>query len=98
MRGLLAALWAMLLLAGMFVAVHRGASGREVAERIGELRDREAAAEVRENELRREMEQLRSRARIIRAAERLGLHLPGEEELVILELGTVAAKVPGASP
>lgn len=97
-RALLAAFSAILLLAGMFLAVHRGARGRETAGRIGEVKARVAAAEVRENELRRELEGLRSRARIIREGERLGLHLPSEDELVILDLGSAASKSPGAAP
>ncbi len=99
LRALLAAFSAiLLLLTGMFLAVHRGARGREVASRIIEFKARQATAEVRENELRRELEELRSRARIIRAAKRLGLHLPGEDELVILDLGSAASEPPGASP
>ncbi len=76
----------LLLLAGMFVAVHRGARGRELGERIGATIDGLAAVEVQLNEQRREIEQLRSRARIVRASEALGLHLPSEEEFVILDL------------
>ncbi len=85
-RGALTAFSAALLLAAMFVAVHRGASGRGLAERIRELDDRHESLEVRRGELVQEIEYLRSRARVVRAAERLGLHLPSEEELVILDL------------
>ncbi len=86
LRGLLTAIAAMLLLAGMFVAVHRGASGRELGERIAETEDRQAVAEVKLSELRRKVEELRGRTRIVRAARRLGLHMPSEDEFVILDL------------
>lgn len=86
LRGLLTGTAAMLLLAGMFVAVHRGARGREMAQRITEFNDRQEAASVTRSELSQEIEHLRSRTRVMRAAEQLGLHLPSEEELVILDL------------
>jgi cell division protein FtsL len=83
LRGILTAFAAILLLAAMFVAVHRGARGRGIAERVS---DRREAADVQRNELRQEIEYLRSRGRVVDAAERLGMHLPSEEELVILDM------------
>ncbi len=85
-RGAVAAFAALLLLTGMFVAVHRGARGRSVAERLSSTADRQEAADVVRTELEQEIEHLRGRTRIVRAAERLGLHLPTEDELVILDL------------
>ncbi|MEE9132208.1 MAG: hypothetical protein V3U13_01480 [Gemmatimonadota bacterium] len=86
LRGILTAFAAMLLLAGMFVAVHRGARGRVIAERISEINDRREGAEVRRSELEQEIEFLRSRPRVVKAAGRLGLHVPSDDELVILDL------------
>lgn len=83
---MLTALSAMLLLAAMFVAVHRGAQGRAIAERISDLEDRQEAADVRHRELGQRIEYLRSRSRVVHAARRLGLHLPSEDELIILDL------------
>lgn len=94
LRGIVVAFAAILLLAGMFVAVHRGARGRGIAERISQISDRFEAADVQRNELRQEIEYLRSRGRIVDAAERLGMHLPSEEELVILDLRDHAAEPP----
>ncbi len=94
-RGILTAFSAMLLLAGMFVAVHRGAEGRGLVEQIGAMSDRQAAADVRERDLLQEIEHLRSRGHVIREGERLGLHLPSEDELVILDLPPQSA--PGGS-
>ncbi|KPK80814.1 MAG: hypothetical protein AMS25_08735 [Gemmatimonas sp. SM23_52] len=98
LRALLSALSAVFLLAGMFVAVHRGAYGRGVAERIGAANDRLEAAEVRRSELGQEIAYLRGRARILRAAERLGLHEPTEDELVILELSPGPSRALGGGP
>jgi cell division protein FtsL len=91
LRGILVALAAILLLAGMFVAVHRGARGRGIAENVSQVSDRLEAADVRRNELRQEIEYLRSRDRVVDSAKRLGMHLPSEEELVILDLRSGAA-------
>ncbi len=57
-----------------------------MAQRIAEINDRQEAASVTRRELSQEIEHLRGRTRLVRAAERLGLHLPSEEELVILDL------------
>ncbi|UCC74772.1 MAG: hypothetical protein JSV86_09565 [Gemmatimonadota bacterium] len=97
LRGILTALAAMLLLAGMFIAVHRGARGRMIAERISRLDDRQEAAEVRRNESRQQLEYLRSRPRIVSAARQLGLHEPSEDELVYLDLSGVSSMPLGGS-
>lgn len=94
LRGIFVAFAAILLLAGMFVAVHRGARGRGIAERISQTNDRYEAADVQRNELRQEIEYLRSRSRIVDEAERLGMHLPSEDELVIIDLRGRAADQP----
>lgn len=86
LRGILVAFAAILLLAGMFVAVHRGARGRGIAENVSQVNDRLEAADVRRNELRQQIEYLRSRSRVVDSAKRLGMHLPSEDELVILDL------------
>lgn len=87
----------MLLLSGMFVAVHRGARGRGIAERIREIDGRHETAKVQRNELKQEIEFLRSRTRVVDAASDLGLHVPSEDELVILDLREAASGV-GGSP
>lgn len=97
-RGVLTAFSAMLLLAGMFAAVHRGARGRAIVEHVRGMSDRRESAEARLSELQREIEQLLSRTRIVRAAERLGLHLPSEEELVILDISGEATQSTGGAP
>ncbi len=88
--GILTAFSAMLLLAGMFVAVHRGTRGRAIEERIKELDESREAAETRAAELAQDVERLRSRSRIERAGRDLGLHVPEGDELVYLFIGGVA--------
>lgn len=98
-RGLLVAASAAVLLAAMFVAVHRGTRGHALAEEIGRLTESRTAALTRSAELRREIEELRSRARVVKVAQGLGLHLPGENELTILDLtNQQTASTGGARP
>jgi cell division protein FtsL len=97
LHGLLTAFAAMLLLAAMFVAVHRGARGHEIATRLSELSDRREAAEVQRGELESRLAYLRSRSRIGRVAGRLGLHTPSGEELVYLDLRRLPARSSGGS-
>lgn len=97
LRGVLLAFGALTLLAGMFIAVHRGARGRALAEEISAIADRQAATEVRLAETRREIGDLRSRTRVVRSARQLGFHLPEEEELVILDLSAPATALEGGA-
>lgn len=97
LRGILTAVSAMLLLAGMFIAVHRGARGRVIAERVSAIDHQEETAVVRKAELRQRVEYLRSRSRIVHAAESLGLHQPSEDELVYLDLSGMPSTASGGS-
>jgi cell division protein FtsL len=97
LRGVLTAFSAMLLLTGMFVAVHRGTRGRAIEERIKELNENREAAETRLAELDQEVERLRSRSRIERAARDLGLHVPEGDELVYLFIGGVPTTIAGGT-
>jgi cell division protein FtsL len=94
---MLTAVSAMLLLTGMFIAVHRGARGRAIAERVSAIDNQQEAAVVRKNELRQRVEYLRSRSRIVHAAQSLGLHQPSEEELVYLDLSGLPSTTSGGS-
>ncbi|UCC83822.1 MAG: hypothetical protein JSW46_02495 [Gemmatimonadota bacterium] len=97
LRGMLTAVSAMLLLAGMFIAVHRGARGRAIAEQVSAIDNQQETALVRKNELRQRVEYLRSRSRIVHAAQSLGLHLPSEDELVYLDLSDLPPTASGGS-
>lgn len=85
-HGLGAVVVSIALLAAMFAAVHRGARGREQTRVVRALDEQRLALEARRAELDGRIEALSSRTRVIRAAGALGLKLPGEGELVILEL------------
>jgi cell division protein FtsL len=95
-HGLGAVVVSIALLAAMFAAVHRGARGREQARKVHSLDEQRLALEARKAELVRRIEALSNRARVIRAAGSLGLRLPGEGELVILELPAVQSGAGGA--
>lgn len=98
-RALLVAVSAIVLLAAMFVAVHRNTRGHALVEEIGRLTDTRTAAMARSAELRREIEELRSRPRIVKVAEGMGLHVPSEEELTVLDLTSRrGASEEGSSP
>lgn len=89
LRGIFTAFSAMLLLAGMFVAVHRGTRGRLIEGRVEGLYDRLESADAILAELDQEVTYLSSRPRIERAAAELGMHVPEGDELVYLFIGGV---------
>ncbi len=97
LRGIFTAFSAMLLLAGMFVAVHRGTRGRQIEHGIEDLGERQESAEARVAELQQELAYLNSRPRIEPAARELGMHVPEGEELVYLFIGGVPTST-GGSP
>ena len=94
-HGLGAVVVSIALLAAMFAAVHRGARGREQARSVQLLDEQRLALEARQSQLLRRIETLSGRTRVIRAAGALGLKLPGEGELVILELPPVPKAAAG---
>ncbi len=89
LRGIFTAFSAMLLLAGMFMAVHRGTRGRQTEGQVKLLNDRLESADARLAELDQEIVYLSSRPRIERAATELGMHVPEGDELVYLFIGGV---------
>ncbi len=97
LRGIVTASSAMLLLAGMFVAVHRGTRGRQIEERIKSLAEHRELAETSKAELGQQVAYLGSRPRVERAAQELGMHMPEGDELVYLFIGGVPTAM-GGSP
>lgn len=80
-----AALWMALLLGAMFAVVWRQTRGVDLERALREAQMERAIAEAERLEMVRRMEALNSRARIVRVAgERLGMHLPGDGEIVFL--------------
>lgn len=79
--------WLLLLLGSLFLVTWRQTRGRQLQQGLGAIEKRHATAEAERVELVRRIEQLRSRARIVKVArERLGMHLPSDREIVFLPL------------
>lgn len=74
-----------LLVAALLVVPWRHTRGLNAEQALRELETERAMAEAERVELVRQIEQLRSRSRIVRVArERLGMHLPADGEIVFL--------------
>lgn len=74
-----------LILASLVFVTWRQTRGLELERALGETEAERAIAEAERVDLVRRVEELRSRARIVRVArERLGMHLPADSEIVFL--------------
>lgn len=81
------AAWVFLMLGALSLVVWRQTRGAALAEELRALETERSAAEAERLELVAQIQRLQSRARIARVArERLGLHLPSEEEIVLLAI------------
>jgi cell division protein FtsL len=86
------------LLAAFGAVVWRQTRAVERERELRGLRNELAVAEGEKVELANRIQALQSRARIVRVAkERLGLHLPTDEEIVLLPVPAGAARVPADS-
>ncbi len=75
------------LLASLSLVVWRQSRALDVLRQLDGLRAQRAMAESEKAELQRRIQTLESRARVVSAArERLGMHVPGGSEIVILPL------------
>lgn len=84
--------WILLLLGSLLLVTWRQTRGLRLEEELRATDARRAMAEAERVELVRRIEQLRSRARIVRVArERLGMHLPTDREIVFLPMPAGAA-------
>lgn len=74
-----------LVLSSLFFVTWRQTRGLQLERALGEIEAERAIAEAERVDLTRRVEELRSRARIVRVArERLGMHLPADSEIVFL--------------
>lgn len=81
------AAWVLLMLGALSLVVWRQTRGASLAGELRALETERSAAEAERLELVARIQRLQSRARIARVAgERLGLHLPSEEEIVLLAI------------
>lgn len=77
--------WAALFLGSLLVVTWRQTRGLDLERGLRALESERVIAEAEAVELVRRVEELRSRARIVRVArDRLGMHLPEDEEIVFL--------------
>jgi cell division protein FtsL len=81
--------WLVLLLAALSLVTWRQTRGVEMERVLRELEMERGIAEAERLAAGRRVEELRSRARVIRVArDRLGMHLPAESEIVFLPVAT----------
>jgi len=97
-RGVLAvAGCAVLLLASLSFVTWRQPRGVEMESALRSLEAERAIAEAERVASLRRIEELRGRVRIMRVArERLGMHLPTDDEIVFLPVAAGAPTSPGA--
>jgi cell division protein FtsL len=90
-----AAGWLVLLLISLLLVTWRQTRGLALEEQLRALEQERAVAEAERVEATRRIEELRSRARIVRVArERLGMHLPADGEIVFLPVSSGAEARP----
>lgn len=81
------AFWAGLLAGSLALVVWRQSEASAAADALSAVRADVAVAEAERMELVNRIQQLQSRARVVRdARDRLGLHLPADAEIVLLPL------------
>lgn len=91
--------WVLLLLGSLMVVTWRQTRGRDLEQELSLTRQRHANAEAERVELVRRIEQLRSRARIVKVARtRLGMHIPTDREIVFLPAAPAATDPEAVEP
>ena len=82
------ALWLVFALALFALVVWRDTSGFVTASRLRDLRNEHSVLQARKAALMRRIREAESRAVLIPRAESLGLRLPADSEIVILQTPT----------
>lgn len=84
-----AAGWLVLLLAALSFVTWRQTAGVQAERALRELETDRSILESERVAAERRIEELRSRARVVRVArERLGMHLPSDDEILFLPVGS----------
>lgn len=78
--------WAGLMVGSLALVVARQTAGLERERQLTELRQVLAVAEAERLDLANRLQELQTRARITREAERLGMHVARDHEVVLLPL------------
>jgi hypothetical protein len=85
------AFWLVALLAALWAVIARQTASLNAARALADLREERAQLDGRRAELERRIRAAQSRAVLLPRAERLGLRLPADTEIILLP-------VPGAPP
>jgi hypothetical protein len=85
------ALWLVALLAALWAVIARQTASLNAARALADLRDERAQLEGRRAALDRRIRTAQSRAVLLPRAQRLGLRLPADTEIILLP-------VPGSPP
>ncbi|MGQ0813325.1 MAG: hypothetical protein ACT4O1_02545 [Gemmatimonadota bacterium] len=87
------------LLAALTMVIHRQSRALEVLRAAEELRGARVIAEAERAELTRRIHTLESRTRVVAdARDRLGMHVPSADEIVILPLTGMRSQSQSRSP
>lgn len=84
------AVWLVALLAALWAVIARQTASLNAARALADLREERAQLEGRRAELERRIRAAQSRAVLLPRAQRLGLRLPADSEIILLP-------VPGAA-
>jgi cell division protein FtsL len=91
--------WLVVLLASLALVTWRQTRGLALEKEVRTLETSRAMKEAERVELARRIEALRSRSRIVQVAhDRLGMHLPQDQEIVFLPLAGPVAAPAGEAP
>lgn len=91
--------WLLLLLGSLSLVTWRQTRGLALERAVRELETEQARANAERVELSRRIEHLRSRSRVVAVArDRLGMHLPGDHEIVFLPVHSTSDSIPQRVP
>jgi hypothetical protein len=78
------AFWLVALLAALWAVIARQTAALNTARALSDLREERAALEGRRSEMERRVRTAQSRAVLLPRAQRLGLRLPADTEIIFL--------------
>lgn len=92
------ALWLVALLAALWAVIARQTASLNAARALADLREERAQLEGRRAELERRIRAAQSRAVLLPRAQRLGLRLPADSEIILLPVPGAASSAPPPLP
>jgi hypothetical protein len=88
------AVWLVALLAALWAVIARQTASLNAARALADLREERAQLEGRRAELERRIRAAQSRAVLLPRAQRLGLRLPADSEIILLPVPDAASSAP----